>query len=156
MDYPAAAHGVIAVGASTYRGCDAEYSNYGQGLALVAPGGGQDKTSAATADASCQPSAQGYEIRQYSLLPRAAKRGNFRKFGITGLKGTSMSAAHVSGVAAMVISSHVCGRHPSPKRVARRLKRTAIDRGVPGRDDVYGYGLLNASKATSPDTSCGR
>lgn len=154
--YPAAAHGVIAVGASTYRGCDASYSNYGQGLDLVAPGGGQDKTSAATADASCQPSAQGYEIRQYSLIPRAAKRGNFRKFGITGLEGTSMSAAHVSGVAATVISSRVCGRHPSPKHVARRLRKTAIDRGAPGRDDVYGDGLLNASRAISPGTPCGR
>ena len=39
VSYPAAAR-VIAVGASTYRGCDADYSNYGIGLDLVAPGGG--------------------------------------------------------------------------------------------------------------------
>lgn len=154
-DYPAAAHGVVAVGASTYRGCDADYSNYGGELDLVAPGGGQDKTPAATGDASCRPNAQGYEIRQYSLLPRAAKHGNFRKFGIVGLEGTSMSAAHVSGVAAAVIASRVCGRRPSPRRVARRLKTTAVDRGAPGRDDLYGYGLLDASRAVSPRTPCG-
>jgi serine protease len=155
VSYPAAARGVIAVGASTYRGCDADYSNYGTGLDLVAPGGGMDKAPGVTADLHCQPKAQGYEIRQYSLLPRAAKHGNFAKFGITGLEGTSMSAAHVSGVAATVIASRACGKHPSPRRIARRLKSTAVDRGAPGRDDVYGDGLLDASRAISPRTPCG-
>ncbi len=155
VSYPAAAKGVIAVGASTYRGCDADYSNFGADLDLVAPGGGGDKAPGATADRRCRPNAQGYEIRQYSLLPRATKHGNFRKFGIVGMDGTSMSAAHVSGVAATVISSHICGKHPRPRRVARRIKRTTIDRGVPGRDDVYGDGLLNASKAISPAAPCG-
>ena len=133
--YPAAAHGVIAVGASTYRGCAADYSSYGHGLG---PRGarrrpGQDAAGDRRRELPA-PNAAAYEIRQYSLLPRAAKRGNFRRFGITGMKGTSMSAAHVAGVAALVISSRVCGRHPSPKRVARRLKGTAIDRGAPGQD----------------------
>ncbi len=155
VSYPAAAKGVIAVGGSTYRGCAADYSNYGPDLDLVAPGGGVDKTPGATADVRCRPSAPGYEIRQYSLLPRAAKHGDFRKFGIIGMEGTSMSAAHASGVAATVVSSRICGKHPRPRRVARRLKRTATDRGAPGRDDVYGYGLLNASKAISPATPCG-
>jgi subtilisin family serine protease len=122
----------------------------------VAPGGGTDKTPEATSDTRCQPNAQGYEIRQYSLVPRAAKHGNFRKFGIIGLEGTSMSAAHVSGVAATVIASRVCGKHPSPRRVARRLKSTAVDRGAQGRDDVYGDGLLDASRAISPSPPCGR
>jgi serine protease len=153
--YPAAARGVIAVGASTYRGCDADYSNYGRGLDLVAPGGGQDKPPGATSDASCRPNAPGYEIRQYSLLPRAAKRDNFRKFGITGLEGTSMSAAHVSGVAATVIASRVCGKHPSPTRLAHRLKSTAVDRGASGHDEVYGDGLLDATRAISPRAPCG-
>jgi len=153
--YPAAARGVIAVGASTYRGCEADYSNYGPDLDLVAPGGGTDKATDVTSDLRCAPSAQGYEIRQYSLLPRAAKKGNYRKFGIVGLEGTSMSAAHVSGVAAGIIASHVCGRHPSSRRVAGRLKGTAVDRGAAGRDDVYGDGLLDASRAVSPRTPCG-
>jgi len=153
--YPAAAKGVIAVGASTYRGCDAEYSNYGSGLDLVAPGGGTDKAPGATGDIRCRPNAQGYEIRQYSLLTQAAKHGNFRRFGIVGMEGTSMSAAHVSGVAATVIASRVCGKHPSPKRVARRLKKTAVDRGASGRDAVYGDGLVDASRAISPRTPCG-
>jgi serine protease len=154
VTYPAAAKGVIAVGGSTYRGCTADYSNYGDGLDLVAPGGGQDKAAATTGDVACRPDAKGYEIRQYSLSPGAAKHGNFRKFGIIGLQGTSMSAAHVSGVAALVIASHICGRHPSPRRVARRLKDSAVDSGSPGRDAFYGDGLLDASRAISPRTAC--
>lgn len=154
VTYPAAAKGVIGVGASTYRGCDADYSNYGHGLDLVAPGGGQDRTASTTGDLACHPGAQGYEIRQYSLEPKAAKRGNFRKFGIIGLQGTSMSSAHVSGVAALVIASHVCGRHPSPRRVARRLKHTAVDSGPPGRDSFFGDGLLDATRAISPRAAC--
>lgn len=152
--YPAAAKGVIAVGASTYRGCTADYSNYGTGLDLVAPGGGQDKTIPEARDGGCQPQAPGYEIRQYSLNPKAASRGNYRRFGIVGMQGTSMAAAHVSGVVALVLASRVCGVHPPPDRVTRRLKQTAIDRGLPGTDEAYGAGLLDAGRATSSRRDC--
>jgi serine protease len=147
--YPAAAKGVIGVGASTYRGCAADYSSYGPGLDLLAPGGGQDKTIQATADPGCRPSAAGYEIRQYSLVPSAAEHGNYHRFGIVGMQGTSMAAAHVSGVVALVLASRACGRDPTPKRIAHRLRETAIDRGLPGADEVYGSGLVDAGRATS-------
>jgi serine protease len=152
--YPAAARGVIGVGASTYRGCAAEYTNYGGGLDLLAPGGGHDKGVDVTSEPRCDPHAKGYEVRQYSLLPGPADHGNYRRFGIVGMEGTSMASAHVSGVAALVLASRVCGRHPNPKRVTRRLRQTALDRGLPGKDDVYAGGLLNAAQATSPAKAC--
>ena len=40
--YPARAGSVIAVGATTANGCEAEYSNAGADLDVVAPGGGID------------------------------------------------------------------------------------------------------------------
>ena len=40
--YPARAHDVLSVGATTEHGCLAEYSNQGPTLDLVAPGGGPD------------------------------------------------------------------------------------------------------------------
>jgi serine protease len=152
--YPAAAKGVIAVGASTYRGCAAAYSNYGPRLDVLAPGGGQDKGVGVTGDPACQPQLPGYEIRQYGLLPAAADHGNYRRFGIVGMEGTSMASAHVAGVAALVLGSRVCGPYPDPTRIARRLRDTAVERGIPGNDAVYGAGLLDAAQATNPAIGC--
>ena len=142
--YPARAASVIAVGASTYRGCLAAYSDYGPRLDLLAPGGGPD-TGANTQNPNCDPAADAYLIRQYSLDPTAAAHGKFRKFGIYGLKGTSMAAAHVSGTAALLLAE---GR--SSTEATARLKSCATPAGSPV---YYGAGLLDAAKATS-STSC--
>ena len=40
--YPARAAGVIAVAATTYNGCEADYSNSGRDVDVFAPGGGAD------------------------------------------------------------------------------------------------------------------
>lgn len=143
--YPARAAGVIAVGANTYRGCLADYSNYGTGVSLVAPGGGSD-TRDNTQNPNCDPAGPGYAIRQFSLNPQAAAQGNFRKFGIVGLKGTSMAAAHVSGTAALLLAEHPGW---TPSDVQGRLKGCAT---LPGASQYYGAGLLDAAKATSPDS----
>jgi type VII secretion-associated serine protease mycosin len=54
--------------------------------------------------------------------------------------GTSNSTAIVAGAAALVRS-----RFPNltAGEVVNRLTATAIDKGPPGRDDEYGYGLIN-------------
>jgi len=58
--------------------------------------------------------------------------------------GTSVAAAHVSGLAALLIE-----RNPglTPDAVRAILVRTAKDLGAPGRDDEYGAGLVNAYEA---------
>ncbi|HEY7151512.1 MAG TPA: S8 family serine peptidase [Solirubrobacterales bacterium] len=138
--FPARAGAAIAVGASTYRGCLADYSDYGTGLDLVAPGGGKD-TSANTQNLHCNPALPAYLIRQYSLDRQAAAQGMFKKFGIFGLEGTSMAAAHVSGVAALLLAEG----WPANK-VAKRLENCAT---LPGSKTYYGAGLLDAAAATS-------
>ena len=40
--YPARSGSVLSVGATTEHGCQADYSNEGSDLDLVAPGGGED------------------------------------------------------------------------------------------------------------------
>jgi len=62
--------------------------------------------------------------------------------------GTSDSAAIVSGAVALVRS-----RFPelSAEEVVHRLTATAIDKGAPGRDEQYGYGVLNLMGALTAD-----
>ncbi len=60
--------------------------------------------------------------------------------------GTSAATPHVSGVAALLKSKYL---ELSNKEVRNRLRNTAKDLGKEGKDDYYGYGLVNASTALS-------
>ena len=51
--YPARARHVLSVGATTEHGCQADYSNTGGQLDIVAPGGGPDADF--TDDPNCRP-----------------------------------------------------------------------------------------------------
>jgi subtilisin family serine protease len=60
------------------------------------------------------------------------------------MTGTSMATAYVSGTAALVWSAR-----PSltPAQVRELLERSASELGVPGRDDTFGWGLVQARAA---------
>lgn len=60
------------------------------------------------------------------------------------LSGTSMACPHVTGLATLIRSVN-----PSLKnhQVMKIIKQSSDDLGSPGRDDYYGYGLINVSKA---------
>jgi serine protease len=143
--YPARASRVISVGGTTEHGCQADYSNSGRGLDVVAPGGGAD---AANEDdpgdlQNCRPAdAAGREIFQYTFTH------SVRTFGLPGgYEGTSMACPHVSAIAALIIATKVIGAHPSPDAVERRIAATARDLGPPGYDRRYGWGLVDAAAA---------
>lgn len=142
--YPARNNNVISVGSTTEHGCLSDFSNQGRGLDLVAPGGGSD---APLADAGCAPNGKaGRNIAQMTLIGV-----HHTKFGIPrGYQGTSMAVPHVSATAALVIASGILGPDPTPDAVERRLETTARDLGPPGYDTSYGYGLIDAAKATDP------
>jgi subtilisin len=65
--------------------------------------------------------------------------------GLNTISGTSMACPHVSGVAALV-----SGKSPSllPPAIRQKLDSTATDLGTKGRDNTFGYGLVNALNAT--------
>ncbi|MDR1798111.1 MAG: S8 family serine peptidase [Clostridiales Family XIII bacterium] len=60
------------------------------------------------------------------------------------MSGSSMASPYVAGVAALVMSANPS--LPSAK-IAEILKSNAIDLGAPGRDNYYGYGLVDAKKS---------
>ncbi|MGE5830500.1 MAG: S8 family serine peptidase, partial [Micromonosporaceae bacterium] len=62
--------------------------------------------------------------------------------------GTSEATAIVSGAAALVRSKFP---NLSAAEVVHRLTATATDAGAPGRDEEYGYGVLNLIDALTKD-----
>jgi serine protease len=69
---------------------------------------------------------------------------DFPASGYEAWDGTSMAAPHVAGAAAL-IWSHNPGWTNTQIREA--LRATAIDLGASGRDNYYGYGLIQAKDA---------
>lgn len=59
--------------------------------------------------------------------------------------GTSMASPHVAGVAALVWSNNISC---TAAQVRQALTATALDLGTSGRDDYYGYGLVQAKAAS--------
>jgi subtilisin family serine protease len=62
--------------------------------------------------------------------------------------GTSNSAAIIAGVAALVRSKFP---QLSAREVVHRMTATATDKGRPGRDEEYGYGIVNPVAALTAD-----
>jgi serine protease len=54
-----------------------------------------------------------------------------------------MASPHVAGIAALIMSQGVT----SPAAVEALIKATARDLGTPGRDNEYGFGLIQPRAA---------
>jgi serine protease len=133
---------IIYVGGTTEHGCLGDYSNFGPGLDVVAPGGGED--ALLSGDASCRPDLpSGRNVAQVTF--RRSAPGRF--LVPDDFHGTSMAAPHVTGVIALMLAARTLGADPSPERIQARLKGTARDIGAPGRDRYYGSGLVDATAA---------
>ena len=121
--YPARLPGVISVGASTRRGCLADYSN--RHADLVAPGGGDDSPVGP---------------RQCRLHPRRGGGLRVLDYGPGGeSQGTSFATPLVSATAALVLAILPPGCR-TPTALASTLRRAASDLGSNER-------LLRADRA---------
>jgi serine protease len=143
---PATGPRVIGVGGTTEGGCLGEYSLSGSAVDVVAPGGGLPVAGCLSPDAR--------PIYQVTLKP-----GTTNEFTIpTNYVGTSMAAAHVSGVAAMILASGVIGKQATPQAkvlaVTRRLRSTARSLGLPATQQ--GAGLIDAARATATGATLSR
>ena len=130
--YPAAYDGVIAVAAVDAQREAAGYSNFGPHIDIAAPGG----------DTSADLTGDGFPDGVLST-----GRGG-EDFAYTFLQGTSMAAPHVSGMLALMKSINP---DLSPADIDRLLQDGELtsELGAGGRDDRFGYGLANASRAVN-------
>jgi serine protease len=141
--FPAGAPHVIGVGRTTKDACLASDSRTGGGLDLVAPGGGFPLLSTCGSDDPLF--SRGLPIFQLTF-----DGPGFSSFGYPGgYEGTSMAAAHVSGVAAMVIASGVVGSSPAAVecQLEGTARRTDAQLGQPYDARLFGAGLIDAAAA---------
>ena len=129
--FPAAHNSyVIAVGATQYDEARAPYSSFGPSLDIMAPGGNNllDQNSDGFVDGVLQ--------NTFSDTPV--------DFAYWFFQGTSMATPHIAGVAALLLA-----KDPSltPLKVRNAIESTADDLGAAGRDNTFGWGLVNAKAA---------
>lgn len=135
INYPASLNGVVSVSATTINNTLAPYSNFGNTVDIAAPGG--DFT-----DVNGDGFADG-------VLSTAGSDANgMLQFGYAFFQGTSMAAPHIAGIAALMKSAN---NSLTPDEFDQLLSNGEItdDLGVVGRDDQFGYGLVDAYKAVT-------
>ncbi len=133
--YPAAYDGVISVSSVNIGGGLSDFSNFGSSIDVAAPGG-----SGAPSDQN----ADGYPDNVLSTIIDESSGGAQPAFRF--LQGTSMAAPHVAGVIALM---RAVNPSITPAQVDALLVSGQLtdDIGTTGRDDSFGYGLINAYKA---------
>lgn len=135
--------GVVSVGAVGRDLRRAFYSTTGSYVELAAPGG--DSRRGGTAGLILQ---QTYDLNFTATHGEGETTAHygpprFDVFAYQYFQGTSMAAPHVAGFAALLMQQGIT----SPAAIEAIMKRYATDLGASGRDNEYGFGLINPRSA---------
>ena len=131
--YPAAYDDVVSVSAVTIDESLASYSSYGDTIDVAAPGG-----------SSTDVNGDGYTDGILSTM--GDDTSGSIEMGYAFSIGTSMAAPHVSGVVALMKSLYA-DMTPDIFDTLLAAGYLTQDLGDTGRDDSFGYGLIDAYKA---------
>jgi serine protease len=132
--------GVMSVASVTKSQTRASYSSTGAHAEIAAPGG------------QLQGGVDQGVIWQSSMFPPDSnpgfpdfvRRPRFDRYDGVGITGTSMATPHVAGLAALLIAQ---SPGISPANVERAIRATARDLGPVGKDNDFGYGLIQPRRA---------
>ncbi len=141
--YPAAYPPVVSVGATDPTGNVAWYSNRGENLDLVAPGGG----GAAGFNSSIDMFSAAWSGAPSAYFPRRGPGVPDNEY-CSGA-GTSYATPLVSAAMALVWSLYP---QWTASQVQDRVISSTDDLGTPGWDTTYGYGRLNLERALAPQS----
>ncbi len=126
-------NGAVSVAAVDRERNHAYYSSSGSWVELSAPGGSFRGFGA-----------EGGVLQQTLdlafSLPSSFSAPRFDIFAYYYFTGTSQAAPHVAGLAAMLYQQGIT----RPAAIEAALEKFATDLGDPGRDDMFGYGLVEA------------
>ena len=125
-DQPSGQGRLLCVGAVDKRRDRSYFSNFGNGLGLVAPGG------------------SGLPFQDEDVL------STYNDGGYQEIAGTSQATPHVAGVAALLVSKGVRGQ-----AAVDRILATADDAGPAGPDPQFGAGIVDARRAVAGLTGGG-
>ncbi|WP_455207991.1 PKD domain-containing protein [Kaarinaea lacus] len=138
---PAAYDGVVSVSATNISRQLASYSNFGSTIDVAAPGGDSGDLNA-----------DGFFD---GVLSTGGDDSNGPVvFNYRFAAGTSMASPHMAGVAALMKSVYP-GLTPAIFDSMLANGELTDDLGSPGRDNSFGYGLINAQKAVTAAVNAG-
>ncbi|HEY2904880.1 MAG TPA: S8 family serine peptidase [Vicinamibacterales bacterium] len=133
--------GAVSVAAVDKNKAHAFYSSTGPWIELAAPGGsfrGFDATGGIL-----QQTLDLDLVDTFDAPPEQFSAPRFDSLAYFYFTGTSQATPHVSGVAAMLMQQGIT----NPGAIEAALERFALDLGSPGRDNTFGFGLVQARDA---------